>query len=143
MSSHQTFDPRSRIEAYFATCNDGSAGDIAGHFTADAVIYDSNLDPCRGSDAIGAMWVKVRQRWGGARWSVDTAVGDAMADGTAAIEWTMRGSDPRAGDRRFAFRGSEHYRFDGTLIAEIRQYWTFDPERLDTGLLGYGYPPTV
>jgi hypothetical protein len=52
----------------------------------------------------------------------------------------MRGRDPRQGGRPFAFRGSEHYRFRDSLIAEIRQYWTFDPERLDTGLRGYPYP---
>ena len=64
-----------------------------------------------------------------------------MSDGeTAAIEWTMTGTDPASG-RAFAVRGSEHYRFEGGdhRIAEIRQYWTFDPERLDTGLIDYPY----
>ena len=46
--------PRERIEAYFGACNEGSAADIAAHFTLDAVIWDSNLDPCRGAEAIGA-----------------------------------------------------------------------------------------
>lgn len=136
--------PRERIEAYFGACNEGSAEDIAAHFTPDAVIWDSNLDPCRGSAAIGEMWVRVRRRWDGARWTVDTAVVDRNAaeagEATAAIEWTMRGHDPRQDGRPFAFRGSEHYRFQGSLIAEIRQYWTFDPDRLDTGLRGYPYP---
>ena len=48
----------------------------------------------------------------------------------------MTGTDPRSG-RAFMFRGSEHYRLDGGLIAEIRQYWTFDRERLDTGFVDH------
>ena len=98
---------RERIEAYFRACSEGTADDIAAHFTPEAVIYDTNLRPVRGSDAIGTMWVTVRERWGGARWLVDSFVGDL--DG-AAIEWTMEGTDPDRG-RPFAFRGSEHYRF--------------------------------
>lgn len=138
------FDAQAGIEAYFDACNRGSAADIAAHFTPDAVIYDSNLDPCRGNAAIGAMWVKVRQRWGGAHWQVDTCITDpASADPVAAIEWTMHGVDHRSGDRPFAFRGSEHYRFHHGLIAEIRQYWTFDPQRLDTGLVGFDYPEST
>ena len=52
----------------------------------------------------------------------------------------MTGTEPASG-RAFAFRGSEHYRFEGDdhRIAEIRQYWTFDPDRLDTGLIDYPY----
>ena len=57
-------------------------------------------------------------------------------DGDAAIEWTMGGT---GSEGPFRFRGSEHYAFDGDLIAEIRQYWTFDTDRLDTGLVDYPY----
>jgi hypothetical protein len=129
--------PGERIDAYFQACGEGSADDIASHFTPEAVIWDTNIRPMRGARAIGAAWVKVRERWGGARWLVDTVV--ASADGaTAAIEWRMTGTEPNE-QRPFVFRGSEHYRFDDTLIDEIRQYWTFDPEQLDTGLLEYDY----
>ena len=130
-------EPAARIEAYFAACGEGSAADIAAHFTPDAVIYDTNVRPARGAAAIGAMWVKVRERWQGARWQVDSFVGDERE---AAIEWTMTGTDPER-SRAFAFRGSEHYRFADTLIDEIRQYWTFDPDALDTGLVGFDYTP--
>lgn len=126
-------DPASRIEAYFVACSEGSAADIATHFTPDAVIRDTNLRPVRGAEAIGVMWVKVRERWVGARWTVESVVADE-ARGAAAIEWAMTGTDPASG-RAFTFRGSEHYRLVGSLIDEIRQYWTFDRERLDTGLL--------
>ncbi len=136
MSPLDRLAPVARIEAYFRACTTGTAADIAAHFTADAVIWDTNLAPCRGADAIGAMWVKVRRRWDGAVWTVDTAVTDGT---TAAIEWTMTGRDARDEPRPFAFHGSEHYAFRDSLIAEIRQYWTFDPGRLDTGLVDWPY----
>jgi hypothetical protein len=124
-----------RITAYFLACSEGSAAEIASHFTPDAVIYDTNVEPLVSSDRIGAAWVKVRERWGGARWTVDSAVSDGAA---AAIEWSMTGVNPVDG-RSFVFRGSEHYSFatDANLISEIRQYWTFDRVALDTGLIGF------
>ena len=131
--------PSERITAYFDACTHGTAADIAAHFTVDAVVYDTNLEPFRGAEAIGAGWVRIRDHWQGARWTVDSVVSEGDA---AAIEWSMAGTDPRDGEP-FVFRGSEHYRFDGDLIAEIRQYWTFDPDTLDTGLRNYPYPGTA
>ena len=126
-----------RITAYFDACGEATAEEIASHFTDDAAIFDTNIRPMRGAADIGATWVTVRERWGGARWKVDSIVSDGE---TAAIEWSMTGADPQSG-RAFVFHGSEHYRFagDANLIDEIRQYWTFDPDRLDTGLREY--PP--
>jgi ketosteroid isomerase-like protein len=126
-----------RITAYFDACESGSAAEIASHFTDDAVIYDTNIRPMVSAAGIGADWVKVRDRWMGARWTVDSILSEGDA---AAIEWSMRGTEPVTG-RDFVFRGSEHYRFDARThrIAEIRQYWTFDPEHLDTGLIDFPY----
>ncbi|MDH4144540.1 MAG: nuclear transport factor 2 family protein [Acidimicrobiia bacterium] len=129
--------PEERITAYFTACSHASADEIASHFTADAVIWDTNVKPFRGAARIGRQWVRVRERWQGAVWGLDSCV--TAADGaSAAIEWWMTGTDP-ASTRAFTFRGSEHYRFAGGLIDEIRQYWTFDPDRLDTGLVDYDY----
>ncbi len=127
-----------RITDYFRACSEGSAEEIAAHFTRDAVIYDTNMAPARGAREIGAMWVKVRERWQGAVWTVDSVIED---DKVAAIEWSMTGTNPKNG-APFVFRGSEHYRFDEMLISEIRQYWSFDPDKLDTGLRGYVYTTT-
>lgn len=130
-------EQRRRIDEYFRACGHGSAQDIAEHFTAEAVIFDTNIRPMRTASGIGEAWAKVRKRWGGAEWSVDSFVSDGDV---AAIEWSMTGHDSDSG-RDFRFRGSEHYVFDGdqNLISEIRQYWTLDPVRLDTGLLDYDY----
>ncbi|MFT4595952.1 MAG: hypothetical protein ACI9TF_000189 [Paracrocinitomix sp.] len=127
--------PAERINTYFTACGEGTAADIASHFTDHAVIFDTNVRPIRGAEQIGDMWVIVRQRWGGARWSVDSVI---EGNATAAIEWSMTGTDATT-QRQFAFRGSEHYRFAGSLIDEIRQYWTFDADTLDTGLVGFNY----
>lgn len=126
-----------RITSYFEACGTGTAPDIARHFTDDAVIYDTNIRPMVSAEGIGADWVRVRDRWRGARWTVDSIVSEGDV---AAIEWSMTGTDPATGCD-FVFRGSEHYRFEpGTnLIEQIRQYWTFDPQRLDTGLIDYPY----
>jgi len=122
-----------RIEAYFAACGSGDAERVAAHFSDDAVIYDTNHSPVRGAATIGAFWASVGARWGGASWHVDRYLG---AGDEAAIEWTMVASTPR----HFVVRGSEWYRFDEEgRITEIRQYWTFDRNRLDTGLVGFPY----
>lgn len=135
-------EPSERVTAYFHACTTGTAADIAAHFTPEAVIYDTNVAPVRGADAIGDLWVTVRERWQGAVWTVTSLVAEGEA---AAIEWQMTGTDPTT-RKRFVFRGSEHYRFVDSLIDEIRQYWTFDRDHLDTGLVGYpphqGLPPT-
>ena len=129
--------PHECIVAYFAACSEGTAEAVASHFTDDAVIYDTNIKPIAGALVIGDMWVKVRDRWQGAVWTVDSCVEDAEGE-RAAIEWSMTGTNPSDG-RGFVFRGSEHYGFADGLITEIRQYWTFEPKQLDTGLLGYAY----
>lgn len=133
---------RARIEAYFEACGAGSPSDIAAHFTDDAVVYDTNIRPMRTAAGIGASWVKVRDRWQGARWYVDSCISnEENAEGrAAAIEWSMTGTNPDD-QQSFVFRGSEHYRFetDDNLISEIRQYWTFDPQKLSTGLVDYDY----
>lgn len=127
-------DHAARIRAYFIACSSGTAADVACHFTEAATIFDTNVPPVHGREAIGRFWVRVREKWGGASWHVDSLIvnGDA-----AAIEWHMRGC---AGGGEFVVYGSEHYRFADGLIAEIRQYWTYNPRSPGSALLGYAYP---
>ncbi len=131
-------DHESLIVAYFDSCNTGEPERIAAHFTPDAVIYDTNHKPVVTSAGIGAFWQRIHRQWDGALWHVDRVVSDGD---TAAIEWQMSGT---ADGGPFVFRGSEHYGFEGSLIDEIRQYWSFDPKAMgdtgaDTGLVGYPY----
>jgi ketosteroid isomerase-like protein len=127
-------DARRRIEAYFDACNRGDADGIASHFTPDAVVYDSNHAPVRGADTIGVLWTKIRAKWGNTRWHVDSCIAE---DNHAAIEWTVTGTHPTRG--AFCVRGSEHYTLAGGKIAEIRQYWTFDPEAPGAALHAFPY----
>lgn len=124
------------LHRYFERCSSGPPQDIAACFTPEAAVYDTNIAPVRGAEAIGRFWVAVRERWGGARWELDTVL--AYGD-DAACEWTMHGTTPADG-RPFVFRGSDHYGFEGELIAEVRQYWTFDPDHPNPGLDGFPYP---
>jgi ketosteroid isomerase-like protein len=125
--------PGEVVRAYFSDCSTSSAEAIAAFFTPDAVVYDTNHPPVVGAEAIGRFWVGVRERWGGATWSVDSLLEGPDA---VAMEWTMRGE--RHG-RPFAAHGSDHYRIERGLIAEVRQYWVLDRTRADTGLVDYPY----
>lgn len=124
------------IRAYFESCNGGDEAQIAAHFTDGAVIYDTNHGPVATAAGIGRFWLRIRSQWQGAVWQVDSVVSDGDA---AAIEWRMSGT---ADHGRFVFRGSEHYRFQGPLIDEIRQYWNFDTQAVNTGLIEYPYGET-
>ena len=121
------------VDSYFLACSGGTAEEIAGHFCGDAVVYDLNHEPVRGAAGIGDFYVRVRDRWGGATWLVDTYLGDEQH---AAGEWSMHGT---ADGTPFVVRGSEHYEFEAGKIAQIRQYWKFDPSRPGVALRGYPY----
>ncbi len=127
-------DARRLIEAYFEACNRGDAAGIARHFTPEAVVYDTNHAPVRGAAAIGAFWTKIRAKWVDTRWHVDSCV---AAGDQAAIEWTVTGTHPTRG--AFCVRGSEHYTLADGKIAEIRQYWTFDPAAPGAELQAFPY----
>jgi ketosteroid isomerase-like protein len=124
---------QSLVASYFAACSNADAAEIARHFCPDAVVYDLNHDPVTSASGIGAFYVKVRERWNGASWHVNTYIESA---GTAAIEWTMRGY---ADGEPFMVRGSEHYEFRDGAIAQIRQYWKSDRSSPAAGLRGYPY----
>lgn len=124
---------RSLVEDYFAACTRGDAAAVAASFTDDAVVYDTNHRPVVGAEEIGRFYATVREQWAGASWHVDTFVGD---QDRAAAEWTMV---VRSGPEPAAVRGSEHYDFRDGRISQIRQYWTYRPDRVETGLRDYPY----
>ncbi len=139
-----------RITGYFDACTSGDAAAVARHFTDDAVVYDTNHAPVRGAATIGRFWSRIASKWQGASWHCERLVTDGD---TAAIEWKMSGtmsaprSDTSGADDGvpLAVRGSEHYDFGphveggDRLIAEIRQYWTYDLEHPSCELVDYPY----
>ncbi len=122
-----------QIRSYFEACGSGSSEEVAMHFTEDAVIYDTNHSPIVSSVAIGEFWSQIHSKWAGAKWTVERVIETLHS---AAIEWRMEGE---VAGTAFQIRGSEHYEFRENLIAEIRQYWTFDPESPGGGLIKYPY----
>ena len=129
-------DVRDLIRSYFAACSAGDAEAVAAHFTQDATIYDTNHAPLQGREAIGKFWARIHEQWAGARWVLGAAVVEGDA---AAIEWSMHGTHE---NEPFVVRGSEHYSVESGLIAEIRQYWTFDPASPGSELQDYDYTDT-
>lgn len=123
--------PDALVRRYMERCNTASAAEIATCFVDDAVIYDLNHPPVRGASEIGAFWVKVRQRWRGATWTVV----DLVVDGErVAMEWTMTG---HCDGTDLEFRGADIVATSGGRITEIHQYWSYRPETGST-LVGYG-----
>ena len=121
------------IEQYFEACTAGTAADIESCFTPDAVVFDTNHKPVRSAGGIADFWVQIRAQWAGAVWRVDSCVSEGDS---AAIEWTMTGTHD---GKNFSIRGSEHYRVTQGRIAEIRQYWTFNRNNPNTGLVDFPY----
>lgn len=123
--------PRDVARRYMELCNTGDAEAIAACFDADAVIYDLNHSPVRGADQIGKFWVKIRERWQGATWSIilDLAEGDHVA-----VEWEMVG---RRDGQDVLFRGTDIISVHHGRITEVHQYWSFLPE---TGTTLVGFP---
>ena len=144
MTDNIATDIEQTITGYFNACTSGQAAAVAGHFTDDAVIFDTNHAPIEGAAKIGQFWSRIAAKWHGAAWNVERLVTDGD---TAAIEWVMTGTAATAegGDAAFAVRGSEHYDFavanetGERLIAQIRQYWTFDPSQPSSSLVKYPY----
>ena len=103
---------------------------MASRFTEDAVIYDTNHAPIISAENMGNFWVPF------------TLNGPAIGGGThrgrrdlAAIEWRMDGEHQ---GNKFEVRGSDTIG-SRSLIAEIRQYWTFDASSPGSGLIDYPY----
>jgi ketosteroid isomerase-like protein len=122
------------IARYHDACSAGDADAIAALCTADVVHYftDPTTPPVSGAEHLGRYWRKV-QRLRRASWRLERVlVGDGEA---AAIEWTMLYDAPNGA--RTALHGTEWYRFEGELIAEVRAY--FNPSPHGGGLEGFPY----
>ena len=133
MDSQARGEIETLVTRYFLACGYGTAADIASHFQASAVVYDTNHPPIRGAVSIGEFWVSVRERYGGATWHLDSIV---ESEDSAAIEWTMKGN---LDNNQLVYRGSEHYHIKNGLISEIRQYWNWERNELTSGLVDYLY----
>lgn len=123
---------RDLVDSYFAACSAGDAEQVADHFAPDAVVFDTNHAPVRGAAEIGRFYAAASVRYGGARWHVDSFVDSGGK--SCASEWTMTAPSAEA-----VVRGSEHYEVADGRITQIRQYWTYDRENMNTELVDFTY----
>jgi hypothetical protein len=106
---------------------------VASHFTDDATHYYTRLGPHHG-----------REIAENARWAVDNLEGcwwfeHGIADGDeAVIEWSMTWRDPKWRERRIN-RGTEWFRLEDGLIAEVRAYHHGDRRNPSGDLLGFDF----
>ncbi len=105
------------IQTYYAGCNTGDFALMVSTFTADVVHYFVDHGAVRGATALANYWVKVAPRTQ-ANWQLDHAL---VQSPEAVIEWSMAWVPPQTGVSEL-LRGTEWYRFEDGLIAEIRSY---------------------
>lgn len=121
------------IRSYYESLNLPDVDAIAAHFTADATHYYTRLGPHHGRGiAENAVWAQnnIEGRW---HYEHGIEQGDE-----AVIEWAMTWRDPKSGERRIN-RGTEWFRMQDGLIAEIRAYHHGDATNPEGNLLGFDH----
>ena len=126
-------EPLEHVYSYYQALNSGDADRVAEHFTEDAVHYYTRLGPHRGREiAEYAAWAAVNIE---GRWQVEHGIDDGSE---AVIEWTMTWRDPESGEKHLD-RGTEWFRFRGSLICEVRAYHHGGPKNPRGDLLGFDH----
>src|SRR4029079_2353202 len=110
-------DRLDHVRGYYAALDTGDADLIAAYFTDDAVHYYTRLGPHAGGRTIAVHAAGAYERLNG-RCILEHAV---EGDDEVVIEWTMTWRDPESGARRLD-RGTEWFRIEDGLIAEVRPY---------------------
>jgi ketosteroid isomerase-like protein len=111
--------PAERVRAYYEDLNSGDAGNVARHFTEDAVHYYTRRDPDVGAQAI-ADYAVLAVTHLNAVWTCEHLV---ESDDEVAIEWTLAFDHPRSGERLLD-RGAEFLAIRDGLISEVRAYYS-------------------
>ena len=122
------------VRSYYDALNTGDVEVIASHFTEDAVHYYTRLGPHEGAERIGqnaSMGVGMID----GQWFIEHGIesGDEVV-----IEWTMTWRDPASRERRLN-RGTEWFRMEDGLIAEVRAYHHGDGNNPRGDLIGFDF----
>jgi ketosteroid isomerase-like protein len=121
------------IRSYYDSLNTADGDAIAAHFREDATHFYTRLGPHHGREiADNALWAIANL---GGRWHLEHAIeqGDEVV-----IEWTMTWRDPDSGEPRLN-RGTEWFRLEDGLIAEVRAYHHGDERNPEGNLLGFDH----
>jgi SnoaL-like protein len=127
--------PLERVKAYYRDLNTGDPEKVARHFKREARHYYTRLGPHTSGREIGEI-TEQGVRHLDASWHLEHAIEQG---GEVVIEWTMLWCDPRHdGDRRLD-RGTEWFRIEDGLIAEVRAYHHSDASNRQGNLLGFDH----
>ena len=132
--------PLERVRAYYRDLNTGNPEKVARHFLTDANHYYTRLAPMRSAREIGELTeLGVKQLDGS--WHLEHALEQGNE---VVIEWTMLWRDPRHENVQRLDRGTEWFRIEDGLIAEVRAYHHSDKKNpqgdlVDFDHMGRGY----
>ena len=132
---NKKLSPLERVKAYYRDLNTGDAEKVAGHFHPDAKHYYTRLGPHRSAKEIGEITEQGVKHLDGS-WHLEHAIeqGDEVV-----IEWTMLWRDPRHDNAQRLDRGTEWFRIEDGLIAEVRAYHHSDEKNRQGDLLGFDH----
>jgi hypothetical protein len=128
--------PIQRVKAYYRDLNTGDREKVARHFQPSAHHYYTRLGPHESADTIGEITEQGVKHLD-ASWHLEHAIeqGDEVV-----IEWTMLWRDPRHDNVKRLDRGTEWFRIEHGLIAEVRAYHHSDAGNRQGDLLGFDHP---
>ena len=127
--------PLERVRAYYRDLNTGDVEKVARNFQPDANHFYTRLGPHRSAQEIGEITEQGVKHLD-ASWHLEHGIeqGDE-----AVIEWTMLWRDPRHGNEQRLDRGTEWFRIEDGLIAEVRAYHHGGPKNPQGDLLGFDH----
>jgi hypothetical protein len=129
------FTPLERVRAYYRDLNTGDPEKVARHFTAGAHHFYTRMGPHTTGREIGEI-TEQGVRHLDASWHLEHGIEQGSE---AVIEWTMLWRDPRHGDEQRLDRGTEWFRIEDGLIAEVRAYHHSDAKNRRGDLLGFDH----
>jgi hypothetical protein len=128
--------PLERVRAYYRDLNTGDPEKVARHFRSDAHHYYTRLGPNRSAREIGELTeqgVKLLD----ASWHLEHSIEQGNE---VVIEWTMLWRDPRHDNVQRLDRGTEWFRIEDGLIAEVRAYHHSNEKNRQGDLVGFDHP---
>jgi len=105
------------INRYYQGCNTADRALMMSTFTSDVVHYFVDHGAVKGASELANYWARVGPKTK-AHWTLDHIIAEGAE---AVIEWSMSWLPVGSTDSEL-LRGTEWYRFEGLLIAEIRSY---------------------
>jgi hypothetical protein len=127
--------PLERVRAYYRDLNTGDVEKVARHFQPAANHFYTRMEPQLSAQRIGELTeqgVKLLD----ASWHLEHAIEQGNE---VVIEWTMLWRDPRHDNVQRLDRGTEWFRIEDGLIAEVRAYHHSDARNRQGDLVGFDH----